>query len=741
MSNTHELLPTHDNLIRLVEARHTDPHSILGMHFDEKLSSIVVRVFDVEAQDVYILFDGKREQLEQIHEAGLFAIKFPNSKKHFTYQLEKIFDGNSVITEDSYCYMPGIGEMDVYLFNSGEHQRIYETMGAHLKNYDGVEGVLFTVWAPNAERVSVVGDFNNWNGTRNMMRLMGHSGIWELFIPRMSAGDVYKFEIRAMNGDVFCKLDPYALQTELRPNNAAIVSKGTDFTWSDEAWIEKRKTTEWLEAPVNMYEVHLASWQGPGLRSINHDGDDDSDFHNYREIAHALADYVCEMGYTHIELMPVSEHPLDISWGYQVTAYYSPTARHGTPEDFAYFVNHMHERGIGVVMDWVPAHFPKDAFALGRFDGTSLYEHADPKQGEHRDWGTYIFNFGRSEVRNFLIGNALYWIDKFHIDGLRVDAVASMLYLDYSKEEGDWIPNEHGGNENLEAISFMRRLNELSHELFPGSLMIAEESTAFPSVSRPAYLGGLGYTCKWNMGWMHDTLEYFQQDPVHRKYHHGTLTFALLYAHSENFVLPFSHDEVVHGKKSMLGKMPGDYWQQFANLRALYTYMLTHPGKSLLFMGSEFGQWTEWNCQKGLDWNVLEHEAHQKLSNLVKDINHFYKATSSLWEDDFRPEGFQWIDGGDYEQSVISFIRWDKKHENPVVVVLNLTPVVRENYCVGVPAGGKWREAINTDNECYYGSNVLNTGELHAQEGDHHGQPYYLDLNLAPLSGMIYTLD
>jgi len=568
---------------------------------------------------------------------------------------------------------------------------------------------------------------------------MGSSGIWELFIPSMSAGDVYKFEIRAKNGDTFCKLDPYALQTEMRPNNAAIVSNGTDFDWNDHGWLEYRKNTSWLDAPVNMYEVHLGSWQGPGLREI--DQNDENDFHNYREIAHALADYVVEMGYTHVELMPVLEHPLDISWGYQVTAYYAPTARHGSPEDFAYFVNHMHERGIGVVMDWVPAHFPKDAFALGRFDGTALYEHADPRQGEHRDWGTYIFNFGRNEVRNFLIGNALYWIDKFHIDGLRVDAVASMLYLDYSKEDGDWIPNEYGGNENLDAISFMRRLNELTHELYPGSLMIAEESTAFPSVSGPAYLGGLGYTCKWNMGWMHDTLEYFQQDPVHRKYHHGTLTFALLYAHSENFVLPFSHDEVVHGKRSMLDKMPGDYWQKFANLRALYAYMLTHPGKSLLFMGAEFGQWTEWNCQKGLDWDLLGFEAHQKLNLLFKDVNHFYKATPSLWEDDFRSEGFQWIDGGDYEQSVISFIRWDKNREKPVVVVLNLTPVVRENYCVGVPMGGRWREAINTDNERYFGSNVLNTGELWADEGDHHGQPYFLNLNLAPLSGMIYTLD
>ena len=530
------LLPNNQKLAELLELRIKDPHSILGMHFDETLNSIVIRIFDVEAQQVFVHCNGERKELSKINEAGLFAIAFNNQTEHFEYKVEKVFETGSITLADSYTFLPGISEFDLYLFNSGEHQNIYEFMGAHSKVFNDVEGVLFTVWAPNAERVSVVGDFNNWNGSRNMMRHMGSSGVWELFIPGLQPGDIYKFEIRAQNGDVFCKLDPYALQTELRPNNAAVISNGLSFNWSDNEWLDKRKNTNWLESPLNVYEVHLSSWQGPGLRPI--DENDEFDFHNYREIAHALADYVIDMGYTHIELMPVSEYPLDISWGYQVTAYYAPTARYGSPEDFAYFVNHMHERGIGVFMDWVPAHFPKDAFALGRFDGTSLYEHADPKQGEHRDWGTYIYNFGRCEVKNFLIGNALYWLEKFHIDGLRVDAVASMLYLDYSKEDGDWIPNKYGGNENLEAIAFMRRLNELTHELLPGTLMIAEESTAFPNVSGPTYLGGLGFTLKWNMGWMHDTLQYFQQDPVFRKYHHGTLTFALLYAHSENFVLP-----------------------------------------------------------------------------------------------------------------------------------------------------------------------------------------------------------
>jgi 1,4-alpha-glucan branching enzyme len=721
-----DMLPEKDALKRLLEGRLSDPHSILGMHNGEK--GMVARCFDPDAISVDLIVGNKKHPMEKIHKAGLFGVKFPNRKKHFAYKLEKTFKKGSFVSEDPYCFMPGIGEMDTYLFNSGEHHKVYEMMGAHYRDYGGTEGTLFTVWAPNAERVSVVGNFNGWDGRRHQMRLMGSSGIWELFIPCLSEGEIYKYEIRAKNGDVFLKLDPYAYRTELRPKNAAIINYFDKFNWEDGDWMESRKKKNWLESPMNIYEVHLATWRGPGLREL--DPENENDFHTYKELAHALGDYVEEMGYTHIELLPVAEHPFDQSWGYQVSGFYSPTARYGSPEDFAYFVNYMHSKNIGVFLDWVPAHFPKDTFSLGRFDGTALYEHADPRQGEHRDWGTYIFNFGRCEVRNFLIGNALYWLDKYHIDGLRVDAVASMLYLDYSREDGEWIPNQYGGNENLEAISFLKRLNELTHELFPGSLMIAEESTAWPMVSRPVYLGGLGFDCKWNMGWMHDTLEYFKEDPVYRSYHHGQLTFSLLYAFTENFILPLSHDEVVHGKRSLLDKMPGDYAQKFANLKALLTYMITHPGKMLLFMGGEIAQWTEWKDKGGLDWNILEYPAHLSFQNMMKDLNRLYKEFPSFWEDDFTPNGFEWIDGSDYKQSVMSYMRWNKNKNVPIVVVANFTPVVRDEYIVGVPFAGKWVEIFNTDRKEYGGTDVLNSQAVEASKGKYHGQPYNVKLRL-----------
>lgn len=486
---------------------------------------------------------------------------------------------------------------------------------------------------------------------------------------------------------------------------------------------------------MNIYEVHLSSWQGPGLRKLN--PDNENDFHSYRELAHALGAYIAEMGYTHIELLPVCEHPLDQSWGYQVTGFFAPTARYGTPMDFAYFVDYMHSLGIGVIMDWVPAHFPKDSFSLGRFDGTALYEHADPRQGEHRDWGTYIFNFGRTEVCNFLMGSALYWLDKFHIDGLRVDAVASMLYLDYSRESGEWIPNKYGGNENLEAIAFLKHLNELTHELFKGTYMIAEESTAWPGVSRPVYLGGLGFTFKWNMGWMHDTLEYFSLDPIYRSFSHSKLTFSLLYAFSENFVLPLSHDEVVHGKKSIIGRMPGDYQQQFANLRALYSYMLTHPGKKLVFMGAEIAQMIEWNSNQGLDWNLLDFPMHRKFREMMCELNRFYAGTPALWEDDFTPRGFEWIDGGDYNQSIISYIRWDKARKEPVVIIINLTPVVRDNFTLGIPLPGKWIEVFNSDDPNYGGTGIMNPKVLTTTHGLYHGQKQSVTLRLPWLGAVI----
>ncbi len=712
-----------------------DPHAILGMHTLDK-KRVLIRVFDPAANDVSVSYGDRYEttvRMKKIAPEGLFAVSI-DSPVHFPYLVEKIYDnGSSFRAHDPYSFLPGIGEMDLYLFNAGEHHRIYEAMGAHAHAMGDVTGVLFTVWAPNAARVSVVGNFNCWDGRRNPMRLMGSSGIWELFIPALGEGEVYKFEIRSANGDVFTKLDPYARRTELRPANAGIVLGKENFEWHDADWMDRRGKTNLQNAPVNVYEVHLGSWRGPGLPELK----EGNEFPNYRELAHALADYVQDMGYTHVELLPVCEHPLDQSWGYQVTGFYAPTARFGSPEDFAYFVDYMHTRGIGVLLDWVPAHFPKDAFSLGRFDGTALYEHADPKQGEHRDWGTYIFNFGRCEVRNFLIGSALYWLDKYHVDGLRVDAVASMLYLDYSRNAGDWIPNKFGGNENLEAISFLKNLNELAHKLFPGIVMVAEESTSWPGVSKPTYLGGLGFTFKWNMGWMHDTLEYFHLDPVYRSFNHGKLTFSLLYAFSENFMLPLSHDEVVHGKGSLINKMPGDYQQKFANLRALFVYMMTHPGKKLLFMGGEFAQFAEWNCNAGLDWMLLDYPQHAAMKKMVRSLNFFYRENPSLWGDDFSPSGFQWLDGGDYRQSIVSYIRRDRKTGEPLVVILNLTPIVRDHYRTGVPLPGEWEEVFNTDHAEFGGTNLLNGEVMTAQTGLYHGQAWNISLRLPWLGAVI----
>jgi len=726
-------MPSKEGMSALLEGRLGDPHSILGMH-KEKNGEFVIRVFDPLAEKIEVL---PREAgvvpLKKVHPGGLFAETF-KSKDFFVYEIRKTFSNGSTFTaRDPYSFLPQAGEMDIYLFNQGENRRVYDFMGAHFMTVDGCEGVRFTVWAPNAVRVSVVGDFNCWDGRREPMRRLGNSGIWELFIPGLKPGDVYKYELRSVSGDVFDKLDPYAQRTELRPSNAGIVPSAEPFLWSDDSWMRKRASINIQKSPLNIYEVHLGSWQGPGLPPKKNK----DDFPNYRQLAEALGQYVLDMGYTHVELLPVCEHPLDQSWGYQVSGFYSPTARYGTPEDFAWFVDHMHKLGIGVILDWVPAHFPKDAFGLGRFDGTALYEHADPRQGEHRDWGTYIFNFGRNEVRGFLLGSALCWLDKFHVDGLRVDAVASMLYLDYSREPGEWIPNQYGGNENLDAISFLKHLNEIAHEMYPGIAMIAEESTAWPGVSKPVHLGGLGFTFKWNMGWMHDTLEYFAQDPVYRSYNHGKLTFSLLYAFSENFILPLSHDEVVHGKHSLLDKMPGDYQQKFANLRALYAYMTMHPGKKLLFMGGEFAQWIEWNSNQGLDWNLLDYPQHKAMQNLVRALNRFYRETPSLWSRDFTPDGFTWLDGGDYRQSIVSFIRWDEKHENPVVVILNLTPVVRDHYITGVPLDGEWVEVLNTDAKEFGGTDLLNPFPVKAENGLYHGQQYHIPLRLPWLGAVI----
>lgn len=737
MNNLPEDLLTEQRLDRICVGQEKDPHATLGMHRIPDGKGLIVRVYDPAADNIFLLSGKRRTAMEKIRCEGVFSLLFPGRKNFFPYRLERHYGKDVFTSEDPYRFLPGVGEMDLYLFNQGEHRRVFEMMGAHSMILSGVSGVDFSVWAPNADRVSVVGSFNCWDGRRHPMRLLGNSGVWELFVPGLKPGDMYKYEIRTSTGTLLTKLDPYARQTEKRPGNAGIIPDDTPFDWSDGKWMSERTKHNLLESPLNIYEVHLASWGGPGLRKTK----GKHDFHNYRELAHALADYVLDMGYTHVELLPVCEHPLDQSWGYQVTGFYSPSARYGSPADFSYFINHLHSRGIGVILDWVPAHFPKDAFCFGRFDGTALYEHADPRQGEQKDWGTYVFNYGRSEVRSFLLGSAFYWLDRFHVDGLRVDAVASMLYLDYSRKAGEWIPNKYGGHENLEAIDFLKHLNELTHRLYPGTIMVAEESTAWPGISRPLYLDGLGFTFKWNMGWMHDTLEYFSKDPLYRGYHHGQLTFSLLYAFSENFILPLSHDEVVHGKRSLIGRMPGDYNQKFANLRALFIWMMTHPGKKLLFMGGEFAQMIEWNSNQALDWLLLDFPQHRGMQTMLRDLNKFYRSAPPLWEADCFPGGFQWIDGGNYAQSVLAYVRWDKNRKTPLLTVLNLTPAVREHFRIGVPLSGDWEEVFNSDRKEYGGTGLLNPNAISSEKISAHGQVNSIEIPCLPwLAGIVFRL-
>ena len=621
-----------------------------------------------------------------------------------------------------------ITEYDLYLFGEGNHTRIYDKLGAHPLTIDGKAGVHFAVWAPNAQGVSVVGDFNDWDGRKHSMALLGASGVWDTFIPEAHEGQRYKFEVRTRHGAVTLKADPYGAAFELAPATAAIICD-PQHEWQDDEWMTARESRgSWFERPMATYEVHLGSWG-----RIPEEGDR---YLTYDELAKRLIPYVKAMGYTHIELLPVMEHPFSGSWGYQVTGFYAPTSRFGTPPQFKAFVDECHQHGIGVILDWVPGHFPKDAYALARFDGTALYEHADPRQGEHRDWGTLIFNYGRNEVRNFLLANALYWLAEYHIDGLRVDAVASMLYLDYSRQAGEWVPNRFGGRENLEAIEFLRQLNMLTHGEHPGSLTIAEESTSWPSVSRPTYVGGLGFTYKWNMGWMNDILEYVKQDPIHRRYSHRHITFSLLYAFSENFILPFSHDEVVHGKGSMFGKIPGDNWQKAATLRALYGYMYAHPGKKLMFMGCEFGQVREWNYDQSLDWHLLDEPFHGGLRQYVADLNGAYRAEPALHELDYDPHGFEWIDCNDNDNSVISFLRRGKGHET-IVAVVNFTPVPRDGYRIGVPRAGSYMELVNSDSHVYGGGNLGNLGMVATEPLASHGHQQSLRLNLPPLSFLL----
>lgn len=709
---------------KLSDARHHDPFSVLGMHTVN--DATVVRAYLPQAEQAAI-DDGK--PMTRLAGSDIFQWCGPqedigNPYKLLWYDAKK----NQHIIHDPYSFEPQVSDFDLHLFSEGNHWHAYRFLGARLHTVKNVAGVLFAVWAPNAERVSVVGDFNQWDGRCHPMRIRGSSGVWELFIPDLGAGTKYKYEIRnRYSGSVFLKADPYAQQYEHRPRTASVVRPDYQLQWQDQQWMQYRENFDWQHKPISIYEVHLGSWRGQsGGGPLN-----------YRELAHQLVDYVKQLGFTHIELLPITEHPYDPSWGYQTTGYYAPTSRFGTAEDFRYFVNYCHINQIGVFLDWVPAHFPKDDFALAKFDGSALYEHEDPRKGEHQDWSTLIYNFSRNEVRNFLLSSALFWLEEFHLDGLRVDAVASMLYLDYSRE--DWVPNVYGGRENLEAIDFLRQLNSVVHKAQKGVLMMAEESTSWPQVSRPAYTGGLGFDLKWNMGWMNDTLSYMQNSPVHRKYHHGELTFSMLYAFTENFLLPFSHDEVVHGKQSLLNKMPGDEWQKFANLRLLYTYHFTHPGKKLLFMGCEFGQGLEWSSEQVLDWYVLQYPHHQGITALVKDLNGLYQALPALHGFEFDWQGFEWINCQDSDQSIISFIR--RKEQDFVVVVINFTPVVRHDYRLGVPQAGEYEEILNSDSAHYAGSNVGSGHKnLYTDDIAWMSQAHSVSLTLPPLAGIILKL-
>ncbi len=720
---------------KIINADHHDPFSILGMHeaADTEGASLVVRTFQPDARDVSVVPQkgtAKKRKMKRVHRDGFFETVFAGKKQFFDYQLEIVYDDDRQVTvSDPYSFPPVLSDYDLHLINEGTNHRIYEKLGAHKQSHNKVEGFFFAVWAPNARRVSVVGDFNLWDGRRHCMRARGSSGVWELFIPGIGDGEKYKFEIKAQSGMLHVKADPYGFFAEKPPRTASVTWTLHSYEWQDRKWLARRDSADILSRPISIYEVHFGSWMRVP--------EEENRSLTYREAAPRLVEYVKDMGYTHIEFLPLAAHPFDPSWGYQVTGYYSPTARYGTPEDLMYLIDLCHQNDIGVILDWVPAHFPSDADALAWFDGTCLYEHADPKQGLHPDWGTLVFNYGRKEVVNFLIANALFWLSKYHVDGLRVDAVASMIYLDYSRNEGEWIPNQFGGRENIEAIDFIKSLNETVYGYFPGVLMIAEESTAWPAVSRPTYLGGLGFALKWNMGWMHDILEYMTKDPVHRRYHHNMLTFALLYTFYENFILPFSHDEVVHGKGSLIGKMPGNDWQKFANLRLLLGYMFGHPGKKHLFMGDDIGQWAEWDHNSSIEWHLLQYEPHRTYQDFVRDLNNLYRSEPALYERDFEHAGFEWIDFSDSDNSIVSFIRKGHEPAECMVFVYNFTPVQRQQYRIGVPFDTFYHEIINSDAEKYGGGNIGNFGGVQASSDPWHGRPCSVSLNIPPLSCLV----
>jgi 1,4-alpha-glucan branching enzyme len=728
------MILTPDEIETIIHARARHPHQLLGMHPLGDGSGVVVRAYLPDAARVEVAPTHEKSRpsfkLERLHDTGLFEGTTAKANKVYAYDLIVTdYRGGTRRMRDAYSFLPTLGEADLYLFGQGDERRIYDKLGAQFRVIDGVAGISFATWAPNAQRVSVVGEFNQWDGRYHPMRLLGASGVWELFVPGLGEGTLYKFEIKNAHGDVVLKTDPYGFLFELAPKNASVAWNNRKFQWTDNAWMERRAKTNALRSPMSIYEVHLGSWRKKNaFESLS-----------YREMAGPLADYLRQTGFTHVEFLPVAEHAFYPSWGYQVTGFFATTSRFGTPDDFQFLVNTLHEAGIGVIIDWVPAHFPRDDWALARFDGTALYEHEDPRKGAHQDWGTLIFNYERHEVKNFLAANALFWCERFHIDGLRVDAVASMLYLDYSRREGEWLPNKHGGRENIEAVEFLRHFNHLVHTEHPGVVTIAEESTAWPLVSRPPYLGGLGFSLKWNMGWMHDTLGYFKRDPVYRKYHQNDLTFAMLYHHHENFVLPLSHDEVVHGKGSLRRRMPGDDWQAFANLRALLGYQGTFPGKKLLFMGGEIGQSHEWNANAELDWWLLgEGPYHRGLQRFVEDLNKLYRAEAGLWESDYDMEGFYWVDCNDTEQSVLTFVRQNRDLTSRLLVVLQLTPVARSGYRIGLPAGGRWQEVLNSDSADYGGGNQGNLGGVWAEDHRHHGQPHSAMFHLPALSVLVF---
>ena len=725
---------TPDDFFPLIEARHCDPFRILGIRLSN--GKFVARVLRPDASEVAVLIEGKgvkSQKLARVDECGLFEGEVAGFSEGMAYTLDLTgHDGRKWRERDAYSFQPVLGEVDIYLFNEGTHYDIHKKLGAHVKVIGDVPGVHFAVWAPSAQRVSVVGDFNNWDGRVHQMRKLVPSGVWEIFLPGVHEGAHYKFEIRGAHGDVFLKTDPYAFFAQHGVETGCMVFDLGRYQWNDEEWMQTRPRIDSYNSPMSIYEVHIGSWQ-----RIPEDGNRPL---SYRELGDRLIPYVKEMGFTHIELMPVMEHPFDGSWGYQVVNYYAPTSRFGNPDEFRNFVDRCHQAGIGVILDWVPGHFPKDAHGLARYDGSCLFEHEDPRLGEHQDWGTLIFNYGRNEVKNFLIGNALFWLEEYHIDGLRVDAVASMLYLDYSRKAGEWIPNCFGGRENLEAIDFMKRCNEVCYERHPGVALIAEESTAWPGVSRPTYTGGLGFGFKWNMGWMNDSLRYISKEPIHRRYHQGEITFSMLYAFHEHFILVLSHDEVVHGKGSLINKMPGDDWQKFANCRMFLAWMWAHPGKKLIFQGIEFGQFSEWKHAFSLDWHLTEQHRNKGLSRLIQHLNWLYTHEPSFYELDDSYEGYEWIDFSDADNSVWSFMRKSCSGER-IVFVVNATPVVREGYRVGVPQPGFYEEILNTDAETYGGSNVGNYGGVEAHEyWNWQNQPHSIEINLPPLSVIAFKL-